>query len=136
MVKDSHRILQRLRELQIKKQEREASKKEENIINTLEVCYEMVCRGYKITNIQLDKSLAKDFLVNPDNHKEIIPPFVVLDGLGEAVANKIVSERELKPFSSIQDMVDRTSVPKPLVSKLEDMGVFKGMDQSNQTTLF
>ena len=135
MVKDSHKILQRLNELLLKKKMKTAEKKELDIIDTLEVCYEMTCRGYKISNINLEKSLAKDFLVNPDNHKEIIPPFIVVDGLGEAVANKIVQERE-KPFTSIQDMMDRTSLPKPIFKKLDDMGVFKGMDESNQTTLF
>ena len=135
MVKDSHKILQRLNELQLKKKMRTAENKEIDLIDTLEVCYEMACRGYKIANISLEKSLAKDFLVNPDNPKEIIPPFIVLDGLGEAVANKIVQERE-KPFTSIQDMMDRTSLPKPIFKKLEEMGVFKGMDDSSQTTLF
>ena len=138
MVKDSHKILERMKQLQVLKAEKKASKKEKDIINTLEVCYEMNCRGYHMTNIDLSKSLAKEFLVNPDNHKEIIPPFIVIDGLGEAVANKIVSERDEKnkPFSSIQDLIDRTSIPKPIINKLEHMGVFKGMDQSNQTTLF
>ena len=130
MVKDSHKILQRLNELLLKKKMKTAEKKELDIIDTLEVCYEMTCRGYKITNINLEKSLAKDFLVNPDNHKEIIPPFIVVDGLGEAVANKIVQERE-KPFTSIQDMMDRTSLPKPIFKKLEEMGVFKAMENDD-----
>ena len=138
MVKDADAIYMRMQELLTKMNSREnpASKKERDIFDTLEVCYEMVSRGYKMTNIDLYKSLATKFRVNPDNKFEIIPPFKVLDGLGDNVAESIVHAREQREFLSKEDLMDRTQLSNTLLNKLDDLGVLKGLDESNQMTLF
>lgn len=89
-----------------------------------------------MTNINLYKSLATEFRVNPDNDHEIIPPFKVLDGLGDNVAESIVAAREERAFLSKEDLTDRTQLSTTLVKRLNDMGVLKGLDDSNQMTLF
>ena len=112
------------------------SKKEKDIFDCIEVCYEMVSRGYKMTNIDLYKSLATEFRVNPDNDHEIIPPFKVLDGLGDNVAQSIIEAREDREFLSKEDLMDRTQLSTTLCKKLDEMGVLKGLDDSNQMSLF
>ena len=140
MMKDADGIYSRMQELLAKINSRDralmATKKEKDIYNTIEVCYEMVSRGYKMTNIDLYKSLATEFRVNPDNNHEIIPPFKVLDGLGDNVAVSIIEAREQRPFLSKEDLMDRTQLSQTLVKKLSDLGVLKGLDDSNQVSLF
>lgn len=136
MIKDADSIYARMKELQAKINSREANKKEKDIFDTLEVCYEMVSRGYKMLNIDLYKSLATEFRVNPDNDHEIIPPFKILDGLGDNVAVSIVEQRQVRPFISKEDLLDRTQLSQTLVKKLDDLGVLKGLDDSNQMSLF
>ncbi|MDO4501253.1 MAG: PolC-type DNA polymerase III [Erysipelotrichaceae bacterium] len=138
MVKDADSIYARMKEIMAKMNSREnpASKKEKDIYNTLEVCYEMVSRGYRCTGIDLYKSLATEFRVNPDNDHEIIPPFKVLDGLGDNVAVSIVEAREQREFLSKEDLMDRTQVSNTLLKKLNELGVLKGLDDSNQISLF
>ena len=138
MVKDADSIYERMKELYAKMQSREnpATKKEKDIYDTLEVCYEMVSRGYRLLNIDLYRSLATEFLVNPDNNHEIIPPFAVLDGLGGNVAESIVEARKDRPFLSKEDLVDRTQLSTTLLKKLDELGVTKGLDESNQISLF
>ena len=138
MIKDADAIYMRMQELLTKMNSREnpASKKERDIFDTLEVCYEMVSRGYKMTNVDLYKSLATQFRVNPDNKFEIIPPFKVLDGLGDNVAESIVNAREEREFLSKEDLMDRTQLSNTLLKKLDDLGVLKGLDESNQISLF
>ena len=138
MVKDADSIYSRMQELLTKIQSREnpASKKEKDIFDCLEMCYEMVSRGYKMLNIDLYKSDSKKFRVNPDNNHEIIPPFIVLDGLGENVAESIVKARENKEFLSKEDLMNRTLLSQTLCRKLDDMGVLNKLDESNQMSLF
>ena len=138
MVKDADSIYARMQELLNKMNDRAnpISKKERDIFDCIEVCYEMVSRGYKMTNIDLYKSLATEFRVNPDNNHEIIPPFKVLDGLGDNVAESIVEARNERPFMSKEDLMNRTQLSTTLCKKLEDLGVLNGLDDSNQISLF
>ena len=89
-----------------------------------------------MTNIDLNKSLATDFLVNPDNRFEIIPPFKILDGLGDNVAESIVNARKEREFLSKEDLMDRTQLSQTLLKKLETLGVLNGLDDTNQISLF
>ena len=136
MIKDADSIKLRMDQLRNKIDNREASKKEEDIYNTLEISYEMASRGYRLTNINLDKSLATEFLVNPDNNHEIIPPFKVLDGLGDNVAESIVKAREERKFYSKEDLMSRTLLSQTLLKKLESLKVLDNLDDSDQMTLF
>lgn len=138
MLKDADSIYARMKELQAKMNSREnpISKKEKDIFNTIEVCYEMVSRGYRLINIDLYKSLATEFRVNPDNNHEIIPPFTIIDGLGANVAISIVEAREKMPFLSKEDLSDRTQLSNTLIKKLDDLHVLDDLDDSNQISLF
>ena len=136
MIKDADSIYLRMQELMSKINSRQANKKEKDIFDTLEVCYEMASRGYRMTNIDLYRSLGTEFRVNPDNNHEIIPPFKVLDGLGDNVADSIVAAREEREFLSKEDLVERTLLSNTLLKKLDDLGVLKGLDDSNQMSLF
>ena len=138
MVKDADSIYARMNEILAKMNSKEnpATKKERDIFNTIEVCYEMVSRGYHMTSIDLYKSLATEFRVNPENDHEIIPPFKVIDGLGENVAESIVSAREEREFLSKEDLMERTQLSNTLLKKLNDIGALKGLDETNQVSLF
>ena len=138
MIKDADGIYARMQELLIRINDRlnQASKKEKDVFDCLEICYEMVSRGYKMTNVNLYESLATEFRVNPNNNHEIIPPFKVLDGLGDNVAQSIVDARENGKFISKEDLMSRTLLSKTLCKKLEELNVLDGLDESNQMSLF
>ena len=70
-------------------------------------------------NIDLNRSEAKTFIVDPDNKNTIIPPFTTIDGLGENVAITVVEERKKRPFLSKQDLMNRTSLNGTHIKKLE-----------------
>ena len=114
----------------------EVSKKEKDIYTTLELALEMVLRGFKIGNIDLNRSQAKTFIVDPDNKNTIIPPFTTIDGLGESVAVTVVEERNKRPFLSKEDLMKRTSLNGTHIKKLESMGVLKDLQEEDQLSLF
>ena len=138
MLKDADQIYLKMQELLARMNDRNnpLSKKEKDTFDCIEVCYEMVSRGYKMVNIDLYKSLATEFRVNPDNNHEIIPPFIVLDGLGANVAESIVEARNAQDFLSKEDLLNRTLLSNTLCKKLDDLGVLDSLDESNQMSLF
>ena len=68
--------------------------------------------------------------------KSIYPPFASIDGLGDTVANNIVAEREKRDFLSIEEVQYRAKVSGTLIDKMKSMGIFAGMSESNQLSLF
>ncbi|MBR2802091.1 MAG: PolC-type DNA polymerase III [Erysipelotrichaceae bacterium] len=140
MIQDAAGIRRRMEDIEKKmravEKDQQASKKEKDLYDTLEICYEMVSRGYQLTNIDLDRSLATEFRVDPDDHHKIIPPFTILDGLGANVGESIVKARNERPFLSKEDLSRRTLLSNTLRDKLEKLGALKGLDDTDQMTLF
>ncbi len=118
------------------KMKKEVTKKDKDTYSTLELALEMVLRGYYFTNIDLNRSAAKEFIVDKERPNYIIPPFTSIDGLGENVALSIVEAREKEPFLSKQDLLKRTGLSTTLCKKLESMGVLEGLQEENQLSLF
>ena len=113
----------------------DATNKESAILDTLKIALEATARGIKFGKIDIMQSHANHFLIAEDG-KTIIPPFRTLDGLGENVANKIVEERDMRPFISIEDLQKRGKVSGTLIDKMRTMGILDGMDESSQLSLF
>ena len=109
--------------------------KEEEIIKTLTVAIEMVQRGYKFENLDLYKSDATKFIVNHEN-KSLIPPFIVLDGLGETAARSIIEARKEKEFTSKIDLAKRTQINKTVLEKMEKLGITSKLASTDQLKLF
>ena len=113
---------------------RDASKKEQDVQESLHVCLEATARGIKFLPVSLYESEATTYVVKSDN--EIIPPFNSIEGLGETVAKNIVKERNKKGFLSIEDVQVRAKISETLIESMKQMGIFDGMDESNQLSLF
>ncbi|MBR3692970.1 MAG: PolC-type DNA polymerase III, partial [Erysipelotrichales bacterium] len=133
-------VCQRLNDIKYRQSHQELKKsvtnKENALITTFEVTEEMYLRGYSMSMIDLDLSLATEFRVHPTNNKIIIPPFTSLDGLGESVAKTIIEAREEMPFISQEDLMKRTSLSQTHTKKLEELGVLKHLQKENQLSLF
>jgi DNA polymerase-3 subunit alpha (Gram-positive type) len=107
--------------------------KEEDLIPTYELALEMLARGYSFTNIDLQKSDAFNYKIEG---KTLIPPFKVIDGMGELAAQSIVDARKAKPFTSKLDLIQRTKITKTILATLNNMGVTSNLDEDNQLSLF
>ena len=66
----------------------------------------------------------------------MIPPFSAIDALGDAVASTVVEARKNGPFLSKEDVVKRTKLNNSHIKTLSKMGVFDGMQERNQLSLF
>ena len=120
--------------LDIEEKGSSASNKESNVYDVMQIALEASARGIKFAQIDIEKSDSKYFkILDKDT---LLLPFRCLDGLGDSVAQKIVIEREKRPFYSIEDLQKRGGVSKTLIEKMKELGVLDDMDESNQLSLF
>lgn len=110
-----------------------ATAKERNLLTVLEVVQEMYARGFKFEKVDLYKSHSDKFLIGEDG---IIPPLKSLDGVGDTAARKIVEERNIAKFLSVEDLASRARVSRPVLDALDEHGCLHDLPESNQINLF
>ena len=112
----------------------DATAKEKNMFTVLEVAYEMYARGIKILPVDIYESDAKEFKVVGE--KQILPPMIALQGVGENAAIHIQQERENGEFISKEDLQKRTKISKTVIETLTIHGSLDNMSEKNQLSLF
>ena len=112
----------------------DATAKEKNMLTVLEVAYEMYARGIKILPVDIYESDAKEFKVVGE--KQILPPMIALQGVGENAAIHIQQERGNGEFISKEDLQKRTKISKTVIETLTIHGSLDNMSEKNQLSLF
>lgn len=111
----------------------QATQKENKLLTILEVVQEMYQRGFSFQKISLEKSSAREFLIEGE---QLILPFSSLAGIGETAALNIEKEIKEKEFKSIEDFRNRTKVSKTVIDALIAHGTFGGLPENNQLSFF
>ena len=113
---------------------KDATAVEQNLMTTLEVCYEFYLRGFHFETIDIYRSDATKFLVTEGG---LLPPFTSVHGLGEAAALDTVEKRAGKEFISIEEFATCCNkLSKTHIEQLKALGCFAGMAETSQITLF
>jgi DNA polymerase-3 subunit alpha (Gram-positive type) len=113
---------------------KDATDVEQNLMVTLEVCYEFYLRGYHFDTIDIYKSDATRFLITDNG---LLPPFVTVHGLGEAAAQDTVVKRKGKTFISVEEFAACCNkLSKTHIEQLKALGAFAGMAETSQIALF
>ena len=133
MVKGYDAIKTKIIELQNKGYD--MTNKDSAVLETLKIALEASARGIKFKNIHLTKSDGNNFIME-ESENALILPFRALDGLGDAVATKIIEERNEKAFYSVEDFQNRGKVNQTTIDKMRMMGIFEGMPETSQLSLF
>ncbi len=110
-----------------------ATPKDKDMYDDLELVLEMYERGFSFLPIDLYKSHATKFLVEGNY---IRPPLNSIAGLGTVAAEGIMKARETEKFMSIDDLKIRSKVGDSVTELLKKFGCLEGMSQSNQLSLF
>jgi len=109
--------------------------KEEGLLTTLESCYEFYLRGFDFAPLDLYESDAERFLLADE--KKLRPPFIAVNGLGEAAALSLAENRKNRDFISIDDISAACSgVNKTTLDKLKSLGALGNLPDSSQMSLF
>lgn len=140
MLGGPHAILQKMtaitQRLNDNSQKNGVTNKERDVFTTLEVALEMCLRGFRFANLSLLYSQATLFVKDPHDPLALIPPFVVLEGLGENVGRSIVEARNQLEFLSKEDLQNRTQLNYNHIKRLDELKVLQGLQETNQASLF
>ena len=109
------------------------SKKEQDTYRDMRIVQEMYARGFTFLPIDVYRAQASRFQIIDG---KLMPSFNAIDGLGEKAAEAIVEAAAKGPFLSQDDFRERTKVSKTVVDKLVELGILKGLPESNQLSLF
>ena len=109
------------------------SARDDEIYSTCQLVLEAMCRGIKFLPVALNKSDAKAFL--PENGK-IRLPYASLAGLGESAAVNIAEACKNYKINSVQDLKQYAKLSNSVIELLRNEGVLKGLDETNQITMF
>jgi DNA polymerase-3 subunit alpha (Gram-positive type) len=126
-------ISQTLSEIRAKERDRTATAKEESQAVVLEVLREMFLRGIALEPVSLEHSDIRRFTCA---EKAVRAPLRAVQGLGEKVARRLAEEFATGTIESIDDLVERTGLSRPLVERLKKAGAFGALPDSNQLALF
>ncbi len=108
--------------------------KDDDLLTTLEVCYEFYLRGFEFALMDLYESQATKFQIRDG---KLLPPFVSVSGLGETAAWDICAGREGKHFISIEEFSAACpKVSKTHIENLKLAGAFGSLPDTSQITLF
>ena len=109
--------------------------KEEDLLTTLEACYEFYKRGYTFANMDIYKCDATKFIILDD--KSLLPPFVAVSGLGESAARDIVANRTDADFISVEEFSNACpKVSKAHIEQLRALGALGDLPDTSQISLF
>ena len=109
---------------------------EEDMLTTLEVCYEFYLRGFSFARMDICRSESTRFLMDEEKGA-LIPPFTSVAGLGETVGDDIVEKRQGKDFLSIEEFaLACTKVSSTHLEQLKEAGAFGDLPDSSQFSLF
>ena len=124
-------VKQKIREIENNK---DATDVEQNLLVTLEVCYEFYLRGFHFDTISIYESDATHFKVTENG---LLPPFVTVRGLGETAALDTVEKRQGKTFVSVEEFATTCNkLSKTHIEQLKALGAFAGMADTSQVALF
>ena len=98
-----------------------------------EIIVEMYARGFQFLPIDIYKSGGTKFIIEDG---KIRIPLIGLSGLGGAVIDNILKERELDKFLSYEDLKRRTKVSQTIVEKLKSINAVDSLSETNQISLF
>jgi len=132
VVKGEKSLKAKIQEIKTK-DKNEVTAKDKDALVSYEIANEMLERGFAFSKVDLEKSESHDYIIDGNT---LIPPFSIIPGLGDNVANKIVQARKEKPFLSIEDFSKRGSVSSTVVEYLREMGTLKGLPEKAQLSFF
>ncbi len=107
--------------------------KKKNEQSICEIVVEMEARGIELLPVDIYLSEGKKFTIEED---KIRIPLIGINGLGGAVIDNLLKEREEGKFISVEDLKRRTKMSQTVADKLKNIGAFSSLSATNQISLF
>ncbi len=131
VVKGKDATRRRMDELKAKNMDRTA--KEDGVYEMLQICNEMLCRGFSFLPIDLYKSHARIYRIEGN---ALRLPFCSIKSTGEQVAQRLYEAANQGDFISVEDLQQRTNCSKLIIESLRAAGALDGLPETSQLTFF
>lgn len=132
MINGKEIVKQKMKEIEM--QGNQATNKDKDMYEDLELVLEMYERGFKFLPIDLYKSHSVNFLIEDDSLR---PPLNSISGMGTVAAENIYrAVKEGGPFSSRDDLKTRAKIGNSTIELLDKFGCLRGLPESNQMSFF
>lgn len=119
---------------EIKDKGKEASQKEQSVLENLYIFNEMLSRGIEVLPVDLYKSHSRKFL--PEDGKMRLP-FTAMDGTGEKAAEALYDAvHSGEEIISVDDLCSRPGVSKSVIESLRGYNALGSLPETNQLTFF
>lgn len=101
---------------------------DEDLEVTLKVALEMLSRGFTFKKVDINKSEAKEFVMDGNS---LIMPLISIDGLGDKVAYQAIEERNNleNGFKSLKEVLSLTKINKTVIEKMKKARVFEDLEE-------
>ena len=116
-----------------KKRSDTLSKKEQDVMKDMRIVQEMYARGFEFLPIDIYRSKAKMFQIVDG---KLLPSLATIEGMGDRAAEAVEEASKDGPYLSLDDFRQRTKVSKTVIDLMQELGLFGGLPQSNQLSLF
>ncbi|MBR3620704.1 MAG: PolC-type DNA polymerase III, partial [Clostridia bacterium] len=145
-------VKRKMEELDARIKAKEASDKEGDTFNALQIVNEMMARGYEFLPMDIYKSTASTYIVEDG---KIRLPFSALAGCGEAAAKAIEEAKykkdengeipvdengnpiyKIDEFLSVEDAQLRSRAPQTIINALKEAGAFASLPETTQISFF
>lgn len=130
LMHDIGRVRDRISELS---KEMKLDVKQKSEIALCEIIIEMNARGIEFLPIDVYLSQGFKFVIEDG---KIRIPLIGLNGLGAAVVENLISEREEGRFTSFEDLKRRTKASQTIIDKLKEFKAIENLSETNQISLF
>ncbi|MCI8796428.1 MAG: PolC-type DNA polymerase III [Dorea sp.] len=109
------------------------SKKEQDTMKDMRLVQEMYARGYEFEPMDIYQAKASKFLIV---NGKLMPPLVSIEGMGDKAAEAVEEASKDGPYLSLDDFRQRTKASKTVIDCMVNLGILKGLPESNQLSLF
>ena len=107
------------------------TKKEQDTIRDGRIVQEMYARGFDFLPIDIYRAKARESLIIDG---KIMPPLSSVEGLGDKACEQVEEAAKNGPFTSLENFRNRAKVSKTVVDKMVELGILKGLPESDQLT--
>lgn len=98
-----------------------------------EIIVEMEARKIELLPVDIYLSQGTKFTIEDG---KIRIPLIGISGLGGAVIENIIKERENGIFISVEDLRRRTKMSQTIADKLKSIGAISSLSETNQISMF
>lgn len=111
----------------------QATPKDKDMYDDLELVHEMYERGFKFLPIDLYKSHSTRFIVEENGLR---PPLNSISGMGGVAAEGIWGAAREEPFRSVEDLRKRAKIGNAAIDLLKKFNCLNGIPESDQVSFF